>query len=107
MITARSSVLNIKPGYYPKLSMVLRKLVRPVYNKSGRNGWGRSARSGGKRPPLLMTPKAIRNRAWKAAYRQRKQSVTSRGTFSLERVLFDAAIDDPDDQHEYWNSDQP
>ena len=70
MITARSSVLNIKPGYYPQLSMVL----NPILNPPGIPGdkVTRIPR------PLLMTPKAIRHReysrAWKAAHMQRKRA---------------------------------
>ena len=110
MITARSSVVHIPPGYYPRLTTVIEKLMRPCGKTGGKPGNKPRRDPSMPRPPLLMTPEAIRhreyNRAWKAAHRQRKQSVTSRG-FSLERVLFDAAIDDPDDQHEYWNRDQP
>lgn len=64
MITARSSVLNIKPGYYPKISMIITKLINP-----GPPGDKviRSPR------PLLMTPHAIRNRAYSRAYKKRKQ----------------------------------
>ena len=52
-ITARSSVILVPPGYYPKLSMVLSGSYRP----------------------LLMTPKAIRQRAYNAAYHKRKRDV--------------------------------
>jgi len=65
-ITARSSVLNIKPGYYPKLSMVLSGFINPCIPG---DKVIRSYR------PLLMTPEAIRQRAYNAAYHKRKRDV--------------------------------
>jgi len=64
MITARSSVLNIKPGYYPKISMVLTGFINPGIpeDKVIREPH-----------PLLTTPKAISARAWYAAHKQRKR----------------------------------
>ena len=105
MITARSSVVHIPPGYYPRLTTVIEKLMRPCGKTGGKPGNKPRRDPAMPRPPLLMTPEAIRhreyNRAWKAAYRQRKHE------HLVERALLDAAIDDPDDQHEYWNRDQP
>ena len=64
MITARSSVLNIKPGYYPKISMVLTGFINPGIPE---DKVIRTPR------PLLMTPKAIRARAYSNAYNKRKR----------------------------------
>jgi hypothetical protein len=76
-ITARSSVLNIKPGYYPKISMVLSGFINP--GNSGDTGV-RGYR------PLLMTPEAIRQRAYNAAYHKRKRDVVRAELFDSGSV---------------------
>jgi len=67
MITARSSVLNIKPGYYPQLSMVLNPILNPpgIPGDKAIHGYR----------PLLMTPEAIKRRAYSAERKRRMDGV--------------------------------
>ena len=66
MITASSLVLNIEPGYYPKISMVLAGFINPgIPGDKAIHGYR----------PLLMTPEAIKRRAYSAERKRRMDGV--------------------------------
>ena len=67
MITARSSVVKFKPGYYPKLATVIDPIIRHE-GLSANRSW-----NNGKRPPLVMTQQAIKDREYKARFRARER----------------------------------
>jgi hypothetical protein len=62
VIIARASVLNIKPGYYPKISMILSSVINPGVGSEKPVHIPRT---------LLMTPEAIKRRADRAERRRK------------------------------------
>ena len=68
MITAHASIVKVLPGYYPRLTVVLNRILFPHNRKT-------PYRVKGRHTPLLMTPEAIKRRAYKAERKRRMKGV--------------------------------